>query len=426
MKLLHAADLHIDSPLRGLERHDDAPMDLLRGATRRAMENLVALACDERVDAVLLAGDVYDGDWKDFETALFFRGQLVRLQEAGIPVYLVSGNHDADSQISRTLTYPGNVHVFATHEPETYAHDEDSGFVVHGQGYARRAVTENLAAHYPPARSGLFNIGLLHTALNGREGHDRYAPCSEGELAALGYDYWALGHVHTREEVSKEPYIVFPGNIQGRHVKEPGPKGCTLVTVRPGRTEVEHRDLDVVRWANLEVDAGGAADVDEACDAARTALERARREAGGRPLAARVSLVGRSPAHTALWRERERLAAELRGVAQEFGDVWLEKVRPATVPAQRGPRSAGADGEDGDGGGAGAGELVDGILRTARELRADEDALRKAIEKSELWNKLPAEARGRDRLDIGDAQWCGRLLDEAADLLTAMLEEGAA
>ena len=417
MKLLHAADLHIDSPLRGLERHDDAPMELLRGATRRAMENLVALARDERVDAVLLAGDIYDGDWKDFETALFFRRQLVRLQEAGIPVYLVSGNHDADSQISRTLTYPENVHLFGTHEAETAPPDEDAGFVVHGQGYARRAVTENLAAHYPAAVPGLFNIGLLHTALNGRDGHDPYAPCSEQELAALGYDYWALGHVHKREEVSKEPYIVFSGNIQGRHVKEPGPKGCTLITVRPGRTEVEHRDLDVVRWANLEVDAGGAADLDEACAAAKTALELARRDAGGRPLAARINLVGRSEAHTELWRDRERLAAELRGVAQELGDVWLEKIRPATMPAQRGP---------GPGDGAGAGELVDGILRTARELRTDEDALRRAIEKSELWNKLPAEARGRDRLDIGAPQWCGRLLDEAADLLTAMLEEGAA
>lgn len=417
MKLLHAADLHIDSPLRGLERYPDAPAELLRGATRRATENLVALARAERVEAVLLAGDVFDGDWRDFETALFFRRQLAALEEAGIPVYLVSGNHDAASQISRTLTYPGNVTVFDTLRPQTAAPRADAGFVVHGQGYARRDVTENLAVGYPAAIPGLFNVGLLHTALTGREGHDRYAPCTEQELAALGYDYWALGHVHTREEVSDRPHIVFPGNIQGRHAKEDGPKGCTLITVLPGRTELEHRDLDVVRWSQVRVDASEAADLDEVCALARTELDRARAEAG-KPLAARIVVTGRSRAHAELWRERERLGAELRALAQDYDDVWLEKVRAATSPPQLDTNPA----EDG----AGAGELVGGILRTAKELRADEDTLRKAIERSELWGRLPPEVRGRDRLDIADAAWCGQLLDEAAQLLTALLEEGAA
>ncbi len=172
MKLLHAADLHIDSPLRGLERYEDAPTDLLRGATRRAVENLVALAREEQVDAVLLAGDIYDGDWKDFETGLFFRRQLGRLRDAGIPVYLVSGNHDADNKISKTLTYPENVFVFATHEAQTAPPDFDAGFAVHGQGYPKWNTTENLAKNYPAPIPGLFNIGLLHTALTGRDGHD--------------------------------------------------------------------------------------------------------------------------------------------------------------------------------------------------------------------------------------------------------------
>jgi DNA repair protein SbcD/Mre11 len=418
MKLLHAADLHIDSPLRGLERYEDAPTDLLRGATRRAMENLVALAREERVDAVLLAGDIYDGDWRDFETGLFFRRQLGRLQEAGIPVYLVSGNHDADNKISKTLTYPENVFVFATHEAQTAPPNADAGFVVHGQGYPKWNVTENLARSYPAAIPGLFNVGLLHTALTGRDGHDTYAPCTEQELAALGYDYWALGHVHKREVVSKEPHIVFPGNIQGRHVKETGPKGCTLVTVRPGKTELEHRDLDVVRWAQIEVDAGQAASLDEVCTLAQVEIDRAEADAGDRLLAARIVVVGRTEAHAELWRDRERLGAELRGLSQGYGKVWLEKVRVTTSPQQLSGDPAAE--------GAGAGELVEGILRTARELRADEDGLRRAIERSAVWSKLPAEARSRDRLDIADPQWCGQLLDEAADLLTALLEEGAA
>jgi DNA repair protein SbcD/Mre11 len=418
MKLLHAADLHIDSPLRGLERYPDAPTELLRGATRRAMENLVALAREEQVDAVLLAGDIFDGDWRDFETGLFFRRQLGRLQEAGIPVYLVSGNHDADNKISKTLSYPENVFVFATHEAQTAPPNADAGFVVHGQGYPKWDTTENLAKNYPAAIPGLFNIGLLHTALTGRDGHEKYAPCTEQELAALGYDYWALGHVHQREEVSREPYIVFPGNIQGRHVKETGPKGCTLITVRPGKTEAVHRELDVVRWARIEVDAGTAADLDEVCTLARAGIDRSLAEAGDRPLAARIVVVGRTEAHAELWRERERLAAELRGLTQDYGKVWLEKVRVATAPPQLSTDPAAE--------GAGSGELVEGILRTARGLRADEDALREQIKRSAVWGQLPAEARGRDRLDIADPQWCGQLLDEAADLLAALLAEGAA
>ena len=418
MKLLHAADLHIDSPLRGLERYEAAPTELLRGATRRAMENLVALAREEQVDAVLLAGDIYDGDWKDFETGLFFRRQLARLRDAGIPVYLVSGNHDADNKISKTLTYPDNVFVFATHEAQTAPPDFDAGFAVHGQGYPKWNTTENLAKNYPAPIPGLFNVGLLHTALTGRDGHDTYAPCTEQELAALGYDYWALGHVHKREEVSKEPYLVFPGNIQGRHVRETGPKGCTLVSVRPGKTELEHRDLDVVRWARIEVDASGAANLDEVCARAQAEMDRADAEAGDRPLAARIVVVGRSEAHAELWRERERLGAEMRGLAQVHGKVWLEQVKVGTSPPQlsRDPAHEGL----------GAGELVAGILRTAHELRADEHELRKEIERSAVWSKLPAEARGRDRLHIADPQWCAQLLDEAADLLTSLLEEGAA
>jgi DNA repair protein SbcD/Mre11 len=418
MKLLHAADLHIDSPLRGLERYPDAPTDLLRGATRRATENLVDLACAERVDAVLLAGDIYDGEWRDFETGLFFRRQLGRLQEAGIPVYLVSGNHDAASQISRTLTYPDNVFVFATHQAQTAPPNADAGFVVHGQGYARRDVTENLAVRYPEPVPGLFNVGLLHTALDGRHGHDPYAPCKDTELAALGYDYWALGHVHKRVEVSKDPHIVFPGNIQGRHIKEEGPKGCTLITVRPGRTDVVHRDLDVVRWAQIEVDASGAADLEEVCTAARAGINQARDEAEGRPVAARIVVSGRSAAHAELWRERERLEAELRVLAQDYGDVWLEKVRVTTSP----PQLSGDPAAEG----VGAGELIEGILRTAQELRADGDALRKAIEKSQLWHKIPKEVLGPEHLDMTVQQWQGQLLDEAADLLTALLDEGAA
>ncbi|HEX2224620.1 MAG TPA: DNA repair exonuclease, partial [Thermoanaerobaculia bacterium] len=205
LKFLHASDVHLDSPLRGLERYDGAPAEEIRGATRRALANLVDLALAEEVAFVLLAGDLYDGDWKDYNTGLFFAAQMRRLEEVGTPVFVISGNHDAASQITRVLRPPDNVTVFSTRKAETV---EIKGLEValHGQGFATGTATENLAAAYPPARPHFFNVGLLHTSLDGRPGHATYAPCTVDGLRARGYQYWALGHVHARELASRDPW----------------------------------------------------------------------------------------------------------------------------------------------------------------------------------------------------------------------------
>lgn len=334
-RFIHAADPHLDSPLRGLEARDDAPARLLRGATRRAFENLVNLAITEKVDFLLIAGDLYDGDWKDYNTGLFFRSQMVRLNKEGIPVFLITGNHDAASIITKKLTLPENVRVFSTRTAES---KEVPGFpaVVHGRGFPHRAVLENLAQNYPPAIAEKFNIGLLHTSLNGRPGHDSYAPCSVSDLKAKSYDYWALGHIHQPEVISDEPWIVFAGNCQGRHAREIGPRGCYLVTV-DDHHEVEAVDwceLDVVRWEVVEVD---LADVDEEMEILRrirVGLSDAIDHAGGRLLAARVSLSGACPLHGLLLRETSRFRAETAAIAQDFGTdaIWIEQVKVATTP----------------------------------------------------------------------------------------------
>ena len=183
-RFIHAADPHLDSPLQGLEAHDSAPIDVLRGATRRAFENLIQLAIDEPVDFVVIAGDLYDGDWRDYSTGLFFRNQMARLKASGIPVYLIAGNHDAASVISKKLSLPDNVHVFSTRTPESFSIPE-LPVVIHGRGFPNRAVPENIAVEYPAAVPGTFNVGLLHTSLTGRPGHDTYAPCSEQDLEAI-------------------------------------------------------------------------------------------------------------------------------------------------------------------------------------------------------------------------------------------------
>lgn len=328
-KFIHAADVHLDSPLRGLDRYEGAPVDEIRQATRRAFTRLVDLALEESVAFVILAGDTFDGEARDFQTALFFNKEMSRLRKQQIQAYVVAGNHDADTRMRKKLARPDNVHVLSTSDPET-CDLEELGVAIHGQGFGRQAVTEDLAAGYPPVVAGRFNIGILHTSLDGREGHDSYAPCTPGRLLQKGYDYWALGHVHKREVVrAADPVILFPGNVQGRHIREEGPKGCTLISVEGGRvTSLEHRNLDVLRWSRCDVDLGGDTDAEDVLGRFTHQLATLSRGTDESPLAVRVTFRGGSPALGQLVADQERWISEIRSAATDCsgGSVWVEKV----------------------------------------------------------------------------------------------------
>ena len=335
IRFIHAADAHIDSPLKGLEAHDGAPVDVLRGATRRAFENLIQLALDENIDFLVISGDLYDGDWKDYSTGLFFRRQMARLFDKGIPVYLIAGNHDAASVISRRLSLPENVHVFSTRTVESM---NVSGHpaVIHGRGFPNRAVPENLVPDFPAAAPDKFNIGLLHTSLTGRAGHDTYAPCSESDLCRKGYGYWALGHIHQPEVIRRDPWIVFAGNCQGRDVREAGPRGCRLITVNDSLDveSVDWHDLDVVRWRVLEIDLSAVAEESEALGRVTQSMTHAVSEADGRLVAARIVFTGATPLHGSLHRDFQRWRAELLACSQDRGQdaVWIERIKVSTTP----------------------------------------------------------------------------------------------
>jgi len=323
---LHAADIHLDSPLKNLAVREEAPVETIRGAARRAFDNLIELALVEEVDFLLLAGDLYDGSWKDYNTGLFFIDRMRRLRKAGIRVFLVSGNHDAASRITRALRLPDNVTHLSSRRPRT-VQLEDLGVAIHGQSYPRRAVSENLALAYPDPVPDLFNIGLLHTALTGRPGHEPYAPCTRDDLIHKEYDYWALGHIHQREEVCRDPWIVFPGNLQGRHIRETGAKGATLVRVEHGQVcEVEFRELDVVRWSFLRLDCGDIHSEGELLERAGTVFQQKVDSADGRPLMLRLELHGPCPFHGELLRDLRYWEHALEGLAIDIGEIWLEKI----------------------------------------------------------------------------------------------------
>jgi len=382
-RFIHAADPHLDSPLRGLEAHEGAPVDVLRGATRRAFENLIQLAIDEAVDFLVIAGDVYDGDWKDYSTGLFFRGQMARLNDMGVPVFLIAGNHDAASVISKKLALPENVHVFSTRTAESKEVD-GLPVVIHGRGFPHRAVPENIAIDYPDALSGKFNLGLLHTSLTGRPGHDTYAPCSEADLRGKEYGYWALGHIHQPEIISEEPWIVFAGNCQGRHARETGARGCRLVTVNDF-LEVDRADwyaLDVLRWQVLEVDVGGVEKDSEVLQRIRESISNMLDEAEGRLVATRLVLTGATSLHGNLHRDFAHLHAEVLGLAQDFGSgsVWVEKIKLKTAPVYDLDQMAERD------------ALTKIVLETLKGSPEEFDALPDDI--ADMLNVLPSEIRG--------------------------------
>jgi exonuclease SbcD len=336
VKFIHTADIHLDSPLCGLASYQNAPVEALRTATRDAFRNLINEAIEEQVDFVVIAGDLYDGNWRDYNTGHFFVREMGRLNKAAIPVFLLYGNHDAESEMTKRLTFPPNVHVFDARRPTTHR-IEALRVALHGRSFKEAATLDNLAVGYPDPVPGWLNIGVLHTALEGYAAHARYAPCSVAELAAKGYDYWALGHVHEHAVIRQDPWVVFPGNLQGRHIRETGPRGAVLVTAgETGIVSVDRLIVDVMRWERIEVDVSAAPDLAAVVNLTGRSLEALLSESSdNKPLSVRVTFTGRSAAHGELFGMDSLLREEVLAQAAAIGGerLWIEKVKVETTPA---------------------------------------------------------------------------------------------
>jgi DNA repair protein SbcD/Mre11 len=411
-RFIHAADIHLDSPLRGLDQDETAPKERIRNATRVALKNLVDFALEEKVDFLVIAGDIYDGDWSDYATGHVFLEQMRRL--APIPVFVIHGNHDAINKMTKSLPKPDHLHVFGSKTAETMKLEELQ-VAIHGRSFGSSETRENLVRDYPAPAPGYFNIGLLHTSLVGIEGHDRYAPCSAEQLANHGYHYWALGHIHNGRHVrDADPTIIFPGNLQGRHAREIGPKGACLVTVDDNyRVTVEDRALEDVRWAVIEHKADPTNDAPAILTAvasqARTCL------ADGRLLVLRVCLSGECVAHDELVANRTSHAQQLRALLKdEHGDeVWLEDFRVETQPLRDEATDESID------------DARSEVTRVLAEIREDPSWFASVAQGfAEVQDKLPADLfRGPDAIRLGTAEWLTYLLDRVPPVLFHTREE---
>lgn len=340
IRFLHAADVHLDSPLCSLRRLDEATATQLHRASRRSLETIVQTAITQKVAAVVFAGDLFDGPVKDAGAGLWVESQLKRLVREKIAVVLIRGNHDAISNAQRVIHWSDGIHDLSSDEPQTVRLD-DARLAIHGQSFGARAESTDLAASYPTAVMGYFNIGLLHTSLSGSSQHDSYAPTSIGLLESKGYQYWALGHIHQRTErsLSNKCWIGYSGNTQGRHVRECGPKGCYLVHVEDNQIEsMEFIPTDSLRWQVLSVDLQSAQRLSDIEDLVENGLCPSIDSTRGNDiaLAVRLHLEGSTSLHAELTQPAtfDGLSDALALRIHAFGDVWLESIKVRTHPAK--------------------------------------------------------------------------------------------
>jgi exonuclease SbcD len=335
-RFVHAADIHLDSPLRSLALRNPGLAELIGNATRQAFVRIIDLCLAEQVDALLIAGDLYDGDQSSMKTARFLAEQLRRLDQAGVRTFVIRGNHDAMSRITKELVLPDSVKVFGG-RAEALELPGPAGrvpIVIHGLSFAQPHAPESLLGKYRPPVEGAVNIGMLHTSLAGTPGHDLYAPCSLADLRETGFRYWALGHIHKRAVVDDACLIAMPGMPQGRDINEAGPKSVSLVTVGDDRSiTIEERLTSVAQFERVTVDATGIEDWRELVSGVGRALEATCSAIDSAHLVARLQVVGATSLAWRIRRDIDLLKAEADDRAAVIGSCWVEKLEIACLPA---------------------------------------------------------------------------------------------
>lgn len=335
---IHTADLHLDSPFSGVRRVEGEMAELFGDATFRAFDNLVDLAIGRGVDFLVVAGDVYDAAERSLRAQLKFASGLEKLADAGIRSFVCHGNHDPLDGWSATLHWPDEVHIFGPELESVVLRIAGENLVrVHGISYPHRNIDTSFGTGFKRLGPEPFQIGLLHCSVGSHPDHETCAPRRLEDLAAAGLDYWALGHVHTRRVLMDGcPYVAYPGNIQGRHIREPGPRGCLLVKVGPrGELEAGFEPVDAVRWFCPELQISDLETEGDLVQALERLCEQMSSEAGARPAVARITLCGRGPLHQVLHRNRvvEDLTERLRETGFEASPpLYIEKLRVQTNP----------------------------------------------------------------------------------------------
>lgn len=411
---VHCADLHLDSPFECMQTEDPEIAEMLRSATSRAFENVINIAIEKRVDFLIVAGDVYDGADRSLHAQWQFHQMLRHAAEAGIKCFVAHGNHDPLSGWEAKLVESHGTHRFGGEGVERIVVERDTEELAHiyGISYPSREVNDNLVPRFSREDDALFAIGVLHCNVGGTPDHDNYAPCTMDDLVACGMDYWALGHIHSRAALQESsPCIIYPGNTQGRSVRESGPRGCYLIKVdETGHVENEFVSTDVVRWFVEDVDITDLPTLDTLIDALIYRREDVRKRAQGRDAIVRIRLTGRGELHRELRHQESEIVSVLRdGEAGKEQFVWVESLQNHTRPAvdiQQRRQAA---------------DFVGEFLRAAEELRTKSDA---ASEICQWLTDTSGYSVIADQIDMLTEEDLLTILDDAETLGLDQLLEG--
>jgi exonuclease SbcD len=345
-RFVHTADIHLDSPLQSLALRHNELSDLIGTATREVFRNIVQLCIDEKVDCLLISGDLYDNTQSSMKTALFLTAEFKRLEKEDIRVFLIRGNHDAGSRITGELVLPANVKTFGGRGDmvEVPRRPEERQVFIHGVSFSGTSTDQSLLPKFKDAIPGAINIGLLHTSLNGAPGHDPYAPCSVYDLRQKGFDYWGLGHIHKRAVYDGQGIVVMPGIPQGRDIGEAGRKSVTLVSISEDKeVAIEERITSFAQFERVTIDISGAADWKDLVAYLERRLGAFRAQTSTPHLVARIELTGATALYWQVRRDQDLLLTQLVSIAQSIESCWIDKLEVNCGPAATEQASDGAD-----------------------------------------------------------------------------------
>ncbi len=341
---LHIADLHLDSPFTGLKNIPEGLFKRIRESTFLSFSRLIQVAIREKVDFVIISGDIFDTEDRSIRAQSRFKKEMQRLNDHNIQVFIVHGNHDHLGGEWFEITWPSNVHSFSSNQVEvkSFIKSDECKVNLYGFSYPQRAVVENMTKYYKKQNDGSFHIGILHGSIDGDSNHNRYAPFRLEDLVGKQFDYWALGHIHKKQVLSEQPLIIYPGNIQGRHRKELGEKGGYLIRLSDADIQYQFYDTADIIWEKVKVPISNLDNLSDLLSMLVSTIHEQRRENAGVFLL--IELIGTGPVHEhlidktvlddlhhALVEEEEDFPNFVYCVSLNLQSSWVERERQALL-----------------------------------------------------------------------------------------------
>lgn len=335
IKFIHAADLHLDSPFIGLNHLPESIFQLVKESTFQSFEKMIDLAIKEKVDFILISGDVYDGEDRSLRAQLFFQKQMERLDQNGIHAYVIYGNHDHTSGQSFHLDLPENVYVFSDQEVECVNFERDGKLItsIYGFSYPDRAVFENMSKKYNRKTNAPYHIALLHGSISGENEHEPYCSFKLSDLLEKNFDYWALGHIHKRQILHEQsPTVIYSGNLQGRHMKEIGEKGVYLVHFHEKNVSYQFQPLSTIVFQEFSIDLSDIQSISQLISYVQEKKEAFRMKYNG--TFCKLTLTGRTSLFEELHKEGvlEEIQELWNDMEQNKKFVWILSIKNETLP----------------------------------------------------------------------------------------------